>query len=72
MTMAGGEVVFERVHVWWEFCDFAEDDSEVEGKEKGDKMEPAIDDAEEEGRVDDLVCCAFFAEECLPSALRIF
>ncbi len=68
----GGEVVFEGVHVRWEFCDFAEDDGEIEGEEKGDQVKAAVGDSDEEGGEDDLVCCAVTAEKCLPSALRIF
>lgn len=69
--VSGGEVVFKRVHIWWEFCDFAEDDGEIEGEEKGDQVKAAVGDSKEEGGEDDLVCCTVTAEECLPSALRI-
>ena len=70
--VAGGEIVFERIHVWWEFGDFAEDDGEIEGEQHGDEMKSAVHDAQEKGGKDGFVCCAVLAEERLPSAFGIF
>lgn len=67
-----GEIVFEGINVRWEPGDFAEDDSEIEGEQEGDKVQAAVYDAEQEGGVYDCVCCAVFTEECLPSVLCIF
>lgn len=45
--MARGQIVFERVHVWWEAGNLTEDDGEVERYQKGHQMEAAINHAGE-------------------------
>lgn len=45
LFVAGGEMIFERIHVWRKASDLTKHDGEVEGYKEGDQMETAVDHA---------------------------
>lgn len=64
--VAGGEMVFERIHVWRKASDLSKYDSEIDGYQERDQMETAINHAHYEGCEDNLVIGIMCVKKTLP------
>ena len=64
--VAGGEMIFERIHVWRKASDLSKYDGEIDGYKERDQMETAIDHAHQEGCEDNLVIGIICVKKALP------
>lgn len=69
--MSGGEIIFERVHVWRELGDLVENDSEIEGYDERYQMKGAVDQAEEKVRKHYFELGVVCVEQSLPLVLGL-